>query len=411
MKSKGVAYLLWFFFGWLGIHRFYCRKWVTGVLWLLTFGLFGIGWGLDAVLTSTLVDEANGLPKQEVARKYRKELRNVGLIAVGTIGLFAAGGMISWISEKLDKRTPAQRERDAQEKILRGYREIERDFPSMELDGKVVAANVQWSTEEMIFIVPKTWGFTATWFAQRSASVSRDEFRRDAKEYDGHYFVNVHVKELSGGGEVTRSLLIAIPTADVPIAFQHSETERTPPAVVSGDLLQTPNTLLADVKTHYDSATGYTVAYPSSWQPPPQQWLARIKGQATDRKLLFAAVSPDQKLNLQIAVLNKPPQEGEPLPLLLEGFLKDTPRPRTNATTNFTDIAGVKAIRHVADTTVGGLPARYAHMLLVHNGRVWIVAVGGSRVSFQENETVIDDILNGIKFDSGKRAGPPSPRS
>ena len=38
MKSKGVAYLLWFFLGWAGIHRFYCCKWVSGFIWLLTFG-------------------------------------------------------------------------------------------------------------------------------------------------------------------------------------------------------------------------------------------------------------------------------------------------------------------------------------------------------------------------------------
>lgn len=59
MKSKGVAYLLWFFFGGLGVHRFYCGKVATGVIWLLTFGLFGIGWLLDLFLTSGMVDVAN----------------------------------------------------------------------------------------------------------------------------------------------------------------------------------------------------------------------------------------------------------------------------------------------------------------------------------------------------------------
>ncbi|CAI8044297.1 DnaJ homolog subfamily C member 22 [Geodia barretti] len=44
-KSKLVAYLLWFFLGWAGIHHFYLRRYRQGVLWLTSFGgLFGIGY-------------------------------------------------------------------------------------------------------------------------------------------------------------------------------------------------------------------------------------------------------------------------------------------------------------------------------------------------------------------------------
>lgn len=45
--SKGTALLLCFFLGFLGAHKFYEGKTGMGILYLLTFGLFGIGWGID----------------------------------------------------------------------------------------------------------------------------------------------------------------------------------------------------------------------------------------------------------------------------------------------------------------------------------------------------------------------------
>ncbi len=49
-KSKGTAAVLCFFFGGLGVHRFYVGKAGTGILWLLTAGLFGIGSLVDFIM-------------------------------------------------------------------------------------------------------------------------------------------------------------------------------------------------------------------------------------------------------------------------------------------------------------------------------------------------------------------------
>lgn len=49
-KSKGTAAVLCFFLGWLGIHRFYVGKVGTGILWMLTLGLLGIGEVVDFIM-------------------------------------------------------------------------------------------------------------------------------------------------------------------------------------------------------------------------------------------------------------------------------------------------------------------------------------------------------------------------
>ncbi len=49
-KSRLVAALLCFFVGFLGIHRFYVGKIGTGIIWLLTLGLFGFGVLVDFIM-------------------------------------------------------------------------------------------------------------------------------------------------------------------------------------------------------------------------------------------------------------------------------------------------------------------------------------------------------------------------
>ena len=48
-KNRGVAALLCFFLGFLGVHRFYVGKIGTGLLWLFTGGFFGLGALIDFI--------------------------------------------------------------------------------------------------------------------------------------------------------------------------------------------------------------------------------------------------------------------------------------------------------------------------------------------------------------------------
>ncbi|MFT5684163.1 MAG: TM2 domain-containing membrane protein YozV [Myxococcota bacterium] len=54
-----VGWLLLTFGGPLGLHRFYLGKWGTGLLWLVTGGLFGVGWAYDFWTMNEQIHEAN----------------------------------------------------------------------------------------------------------------------------------------------------------------------------------------------------------------------------------------------------------------------------------------------------------------------------------------------------------------
>ena len=49
-QSRLVALLLCVLLGYFGVHRFYVGKIATGVIWLLTGGLFGIGYIVDIIM-------------------------------------------------------------------------------------------------------------------------------------------------------------------------------------------------------------------------------------------------------------------------------------------------------------------------------------------------------------------------
>lgn len=57
--EPGIAYLLWFFFGTLGVHHFYLGHVVRGLLYLFTGGFLGVGLLVDLFLIPSMTRRRN----------------------------------------------------------------------------------------------------------------------------------------------------------------------------------------------------------------------------------------------------------------------------------------------------------------------------------------------------------------
>lgn len=113
-KRLDDAYVLWFPFGILGFHHFYLgNKWI-GILYLCTFGIFGIGWIIDAFLMPKHVKLANSdsniLENEWTvtcilaisplglfgAHHYYMQRYHFGALYTCTLGIFGVGYIVDW---------------------------------------------------------------------------------------------------------------------------------------------------------------------------------------------------------------------------------------------------------------------------------------------------------------------------
>ena len=67
-KSKSTTFLLCYFLGAFGVHRFYLNRVGTGILMLITFGGLMIWWLIDAILIAAgQMTDRDGNPLRSAA--------------------------------------------------------------------------------------------------------------------------------------------------------------------------------------------------------------------------------------------------------------------------------------------------------------------------------------------------------
>lgn len=71
-KSKTTAYLLWFFLGVLGGHRFYAGDTLRAIFMLITLGGLGIWALIDVFFIGSRIEEKNNIIEAEIINDVNK---------------------------------------------------------------------------------------------------------------------------------------------------------------------------------------------------------------------------------------------------------------------------------------------------------------------------------------------------
>lgn len=108
-KNKWVAFFLCLFLGFLGAHRFYEGKIVTGILYLCTLGLCGIGVLVD--LVKIWQRSGSAVPASERASDQGRSSGGGGILAVVLVSLLAVvivggGAMMLFVRPSLSMGGP-----------------------------------------------------------------------------------------------------------------------------------------------------------------------------------------------------------------------------------------------------------------------------------------------------------------
>jgi TM2 domain-containing membrane protein YozV len=81
MHHMLIGYILWIF-GFMGAHRFYYGKPVTGTIWFFTLGLLFIGWIIDLFLIPSMDRNA------EIRYREGEKNYNISWILLTFLGIF-----------------------------------------------------------------------------------------------------------------------------------------------------------------------------------------------------------------------------------------------------------------------------------------------------------------------------------
>ena len=136
MKEKGTAYILWagMFVGACGLQRLYAGKIGTGLLYLFTFGLFGIGQVIDLFLIPGMIEDANN----------RLLMQGMGAAgAIGPGGQFLPGKRAPRTTEEFQVALVQAAEKnggqlstaEAVSETGRGFKDVKRQLDAMAVNG------------------------------------------------------------------------------------------------------------------------------------------------------------------------------------------------------------------------------------------------------------------------------------
>ena len=139
VKEKGTAYILWAgcFMGVAGLQRLYAGKIGTGLLYLFTFGLFGVGQFVDLFLIPRMIEDANN--------RLALEGMDPALLGRGGAAALLTGRRIPRTTEEFQVALVQAAEKnggklttaEAVSETGRGFKEVKAQLDTMAVNGYI----------------------------------------------------------------------------------------------------------------------------------------------------------------------------------------------------------------------------------------------------------------------------------
>ncbi len=140
MKDKNTAYILWAasFLGVCGLQRIYAGKLGSGLLYLFTFGLIGVGQFLDLFFIPGMIEDANN-------RLLVQGLGQQALAGGAAVAALPAGRRVPRTTEEFEVTLVAAAEKNGGKLTVaeavgatgRGFKEVQRQLDEMARNGFV----------------------------------------------------------------------------------------------------------------------------------------------------------------------------------------------------------------------------------------------------------------------------------
>lgn len=186
------------------------------------------------------------------------------------------------------------------------------------------------------------------------------------------------------------------------IAFSSEDTKeeslKNSTVSVNNQLFNKPQAKAHSFTQHTDAEHKYSISYPSSWKKIPSDVVDSIQKQTLSDQMQIVHAIYLPKKNLSMSVIITKANENETLIEAYDRMHATSPLTLNIISQQEVTIQNIKAMKSLSTTTFNKQSMKYVHVVLIREGFLWYIVIGGNPKFFNIQEDAIDMIINSLDF-------------